>query len=81
LVSQVFQFPIYFGFGVGPGIFLKQVDGESLSIKVNCRADGQKIVTPIRYGLAVTLEVQEGIQINVYDAIRSRITVPVETEI
>lgn len=57
------------------------VDGESVLIKVNCREDGGKITSPIRYGLAVTLEVQEGIQIGIYDEIRAKINVPIETEI
>ena len=38
-------------------------DGDNIVIKVNCRADAGDITEPIRYGLAVTLEVAEGISI------------------
>ncbi len=50
-------------------------DGESVVIKVNCRADAGDIPEPIRYGLAVTLEVAEGINIPVYQEVRDRLRV------
>ena len=48
-------------------------DGETLSIKVNCREDAGKIQEPIKYGLAVSLEVAEGIEIPIYNEIRTRV--------
>jgi hypothetical protein len=48
-------------------------DGDMLHIKVNCRNDAGKIKTPIKYGLIVSLEVAEGVDIAVYDEIRTRI--------
>ena len=49
------------------------IDGDVLEIKVNCREDAGKIQLPIAYGLVVTLEVAEGIDISIYDEIRTRI--------
>lgn len=53
-------------------------DGDALTIKVNCRKDAGKIHQPVAYGLAVTLEVAEGIDIAIYDEIRARIASVVE---
>ncbi len=53
-------------------------DGDILQIKVNCRKDARKIVNPIAYGLVVSLEVSEGIDIPVYNEIRARIQPSVE---
>ena len=52
-------------------------DGEGLEIKVNCRNDAEKIQNPVAYGLVVSLEVAEGVDIAVYDEIRTRIAPPV----
>ena len=48
-------------------------DDASLTIKVNCRKDAAKIQEAVAYGLAVSLEVAEGIDIAIYDEIRTRI--------
>jgi hypothetical protein len=48
-------------------------DDVNLTIKVNCRKDAGRIQKPVAYGLAVSLEVAEGIDIAVYDEIRTRI--------
>lgn len=48
-------------------------DGDAIVIKVNCRSDADKIPEPIRYGLAVTLEVAEDIAI--YQEVRDRLYV------
>lgn len=48
-------------------------DGEVLEIKVNCREDAGKIHKPIPYGLVVSLEIAEGIDIDVYNEVRTRI--------
>ncbi|MCK4607670.1 MAG: S8 family peptidase, partial [candidate division Zixibacteria bacterium] len=53
-------------------------DGDSLTIKVNCRKDAARMQEPVAYGLAVSLEVAEGIDIAIYDEIRTRIASAVE---
>lgn len=53
-------------------------DGEGLTIKVNCRKDAGKFQQPVAYGLAVTLEVAEDIDITIYEEIRTRIASAVE---
>ena len=53
-------------------------DGSSLTIKVNCRKDAARMQVPVAYGLAVSLEVAEGIDIAIYDEIRTRISSAVE---
>ena len=52
-------------------------DGKNIVIKVNCRADAGDITKPIRYALAVTLEVAEGISIPIYQEVRDRLEVRV----
>ena len=52
-------------------------DGDAVVIKVNCRADAGKIPEPIRYGLAVTLEVAEDLNIPIYEEVRDRLSIPV----
>ena len=52
-------------------------DGDGIAIKVNCRADAGDIPEPIRYALAVTLEVAEGIDIPVYQEVRNRLRIRV----
>ena len=52
-------------------------DGEDIAIKVNCRADAGKITDSIRYGLTVTLEVAEGIDIPIYQEVRDRLRIRV----
>lgn len=49
------------------------IDGEVLEIKVNCREYAGKIREPIAYGLVVSLEVADGIDIPVYNEIQTRI--------
>jgi len=53
-------------------------DGDNLQIKVNCREDARKIDTPIAYGLVVSLEVAEGVDLPIYNEIRTRIAPTVE---
>ena len=52
-------------------------DGDAIVIKVNCRADAGDIPEPIRYGLAVTIEVAEGVNIPIYQEIKDRLRVRV----
>lgn len=58
--------------------FVAISDGNTLQIKVNCREDAQQITTPIAYGLVVSLEVAEGIDLPIYNDIQTRIAPPVE---
>nr|VFJ94494.1 MAG: Subtilase family protein [Candidatus Kentron sp. LFY] len=51
-------------------------DGGAIEIKVNCREDAEKIKKPVAYGLAMSLEVAEDVDIAVYDEIRMRIVAP-----
>lgn len=41
-----------------------------LEIKVNCKEHASKIIEPIRYGLAITLEVAEGVDMQLYQEIQ-----------
>ena len=52
-------------------------DGTNLVVKVNCRSDAARIREPIRFALAVTLEVAESLDIPVYQEIRERLLIPV----
>lgn len=56
------------------------IDGEVIEIKVNCREDAGKIQNPIAYGLAVSLEVAEGVDIAVYNEIRTRIAPAIQIQ-
>ena len=55
-------------------------DGEDIAIKVNCRADAGNITDSIRYGLTVTLEVAEGIDIPIYQEVRNRLRIRVPVQ-
>jgi hypothetical protein len=55
-------------------------DGDAVKIQVNCMKDAGEFSAPIPYGLAVTLEVGEGVSIAVYDEIRARIATPVQVQ-
>ena len=55
-------------------------DGDAITIKVSCRADAGHITTPIRYVLAVTLEVAEELQqrlssLPIYEEVRDRLSI------
>ncbi len=52
-------------------------EDDTLDIKVNCRKDAGRIDRPIRYGIIVTLEVAQGVDIAIYDEIRTQITTKV----
>ena len=56
------------------------IDGDVIEIKVNCREDAGKIVAPVPYGIAVSLEVSEGIDIAIYEEIRARITPAIQIQ-
>ena len=52
-------------------------DGDVIRLKINCRTVGGRITEPIRYGLVVTLEVAEGIDIPIYQEVSNRLAVRV----
>jgi hypothetical protein len=56
------------------------IDGEAIEIKVNCREDAGKIQKLVAYGLAVSLEVAEGLDIAVYNEIRTRIAPAIQIQ-
>ncbi|MDK9706375.1 MAG: S8 family peptidase [Desulforhopalus sp.] len=56
------------------------IDGEVIEIKVNCREDAGKIHNPVAYGLTVSLEVAEGVDIAVYNEIRTRIAPAIQIQ-
>ena len=52
-------------------------DGDVIRLKVNCRAVGGQISEPVKFGLAVTLETAEGIDIPIYQEVRERLAIRV----
>jgi len=48
-------------------------EDEMLEIKVNCKNDAGKIVSPVSYGLAVSLEVTQNINLPIYNEVRTRL--------
>lgn len=62
-------------------------DGANLSIKVNCADDAGPTNLPTKYAIAVTLELGEGIEvdlqneIHVYQEVRDRLRVPISVPI
>jgi hypothetical protein len=56
------------------------IDGDVIEIKVNCRKDAGKLENPVAYGLAVSLEVAEGVDIAVYNEIRSKIAPTIQIQ-
>jgi hypothetical protein len=56
------------------------VDGDTLKIKINCRSDAGKTTNPVAYGLVVSLEVAEDVDIAVYGEIQQRIKPAVQIQ-
>jgi len=52
-------------------------DNSAIEVQVNCKAEAGKITDPVRYGLVATLQVREGLDIPIYDEIRTRIYAPI----
>ena len=50
-------------------------DGDNIVVKVNCRSDAGDIEEPIRYALAVSLQVAEGIDLPIYQEVRDRLQI------
>ena len=59
-------------------------DGDDIEIKISCRADAGDILAPVRFGLAVTLEVFEEenvlFPISIYEEVRERLAVRVPVQ-
>lgn len=60
-------------------------DGDTIKIKVSCRADAGDISSPIPYGLAVTLEAMEGAQLRltalpIYEEVRVRLATRIRVQ-
>ena len=55
-------------------------NGSMIKIQVNCRADAGDMTARVRYGLAVTLEVAEEINIPIYQEVRERLAVRVPVQ-
>ncbi len=55
-------------------------DGDNLKIDVVCREDAHTLDESVNYGLAVTLEVAEGVEIPIYEEIRQRIEIPIKID-
>ena len=53
-------------------------DGDIVTIKVNCRKDAQRFREPVPYGLIVSLEVAEAVNIPIYDEVRTQIAPAIE---
>ncbi len=56
------------------------IDGDVIEIKVNCREDAGKFQSSIAYGLAVSLEVAYGVDIAIYNEIRTRIAPAIQIQ-
>jgi hypothetical protein len=55
-------------------------DNGTLKIKINCTKDAGKIEYPIPYGIIVSLEVREGVNIQIYQEIKTHITPKVKID-
>jgi hypothetical protein len=53
------------------------IDGDTISIKVNCSKDANSFSESIPYAILVSLEVAEGLNLPIYQEIKERISVPV----
>ena len=49
-------------------------DGAALTIDVDCRSDGGTLRSPVRYGLAASLEVGPAVRSDIFTQIRSRLS-------
>ncbi|ADN74676.1 conserved hypothetical protein [Ferrimonas balearica DSM 9799] len=51
-----------------------------LTVKVNCKDDATSTAEPVKYGLAITLEVAEGEDVEIYEEIKERINVKIREQ-
>lgn len=57
------------------------MDGDSIKVKINCTKDANSFSDKIPYAVLVTLEVAESINLPIYEEVKSRISIPVITEL
>ena len=59
------------------------LEGDILSLTVNCKEDGGTVHTAVSYALAVTLEIAESVNVNLYSEVATRIkpVVPIEPRV
>ena len=62
---------------VGNDAFAFQ-DGDVLGIKINCAEDAGSFEEPIKYAIAVSLEVAEDINVEIYEEVRARMAIPIQ---
>ena len=60
-------------------------EGDAITIKVSCRADAGEISAPVRFGLAITLEMVEEVQqrlhpLPIYEEVRDRLAIRVPVQ-
>ncbi|MBV6519203.1 MAG: hypothetical protein DCC43_09165 [Candidatus Brocadia sp.] len=55
-------------------------DGDFLKISVVCREDAANLDEEVYYGIAVTLEVSESVDLRIYEEIKDRISIPIQIE-
>lgn len=53
------------------------IDGDSINIKVNCSKDANSFSDNVPYALLVSLEIAEGIDMEIYQEIKDRISIPI----
>ncbi|MDD7984370.1 S8 family peptidase [Lentisphaera marina] len=56
-------------------------DGDTLEIKVNCRKDAAKFTEAVIYALIVSLEVAEGVELPIYEEIRTRVAITPQVQV
>lgn len=56
------------------------IDGDTITIKVNCTKDASRINDSVAYALMVSLEVAESTGLPIYQEIKERIAIPVSIE-
>ena len=59
---------------------LAYVDGKNIECKVNCAADAGELQARIRFALCLTLEVEQGVGLPIYQEIRERIAPQVQVQ-
>ncbi|MDO9576504.1 MAG: S8 family serine peptidase, partial [Candidatus Cloacimonadales bacterium] len=55
-------------------------DGDILKISVVCKEDAEHLYEEVYYGLAVSLETGENIDLPIYEEIKARISIPIQVE-
>ena len=56
-------------------------EGDEIEIRVECRADAGALEDSVRYGLVVTLEVPESVDVLIYQEIRDRLQPPTQVRV